>query len=126
MRRALALLVAASLLAPGPSRCEEVPPVYTAPADPPSKAADLTWRGPLHTVPGIWLTRDQSVAVGKRVLTCEAALDQSTSTEARCQVVLAKAQGDVKVPRWVFVTVGIVVGGLVGFGAGYVSGRVAR
>lgn len=131
MRRALALLVAASLLAPVPTRGEEAPPlipspVYPAPEDPPAKAADLTWKGPTQERRGVWLTREQSVAVGQRVLKCEGSLEQSLDTAAACSVALAKAQGDVKTPRWVYVAVGIAVGVAGGFGAGYVAGRVAR
>jgi hypothetical protein len=125
MRRALALLVAASLLAPAPTR-GGVAPLYTAPADPPAKAADLTWKGPTRTGEGVWLTTAQSIAVGERVLKCEGALLQSIDSEARCAVALAKAQGDVKTPRWVFVAVGIAVGVAGGFGAGYVTGRLAH
>lgn len=125
MRRALALLVATRLLVPGFARGEEAAPftssrVCAVEEDPPTKAADLVWKGPTKTTNGVWLTDAQSHAVGERVLKCEGALNQSIDSEARCAVTLARMRGDVKVPRWVFVAVGIAVG----VAGGYVANRV--
>lgn len=125
MRRALALLAAASLLVAGPSptRGEEVP-VYVAPKDPPAKAADLTWKGPARESAGVWLTDEQRIVVGARYLKCQGAVERLTDSEARCQVALATSRGDKRIPSWVWILIGGVVGGGVGYLAGYTTGAV--
>ena len=123
MRRALALLVAASLLAAGtPTARGEEAPVYTAPQDPPAKAADLTWRGPTRESAGVWLTEKQRLTVGERYLKCQGMVEQLTSSEARCQVALATARGDKRVPSWVWIGIGAVGGLALGYVGGYAAG----
>lgn len=129
-----ALLVA--VLIPGLARGQAAegsptPQVFTADKPAPKKAADLVWRHKLPTgatidTLGVWLTDRQEQVVGKKILTCSAALNQSLDSNAHCEVALATVRGESKVPTWVWIAIGVVGGGLVGYGAGWAAGRVSK
>lgn len=123
-----ALLVA--VLIPGLARGQAAE-VFTADRPAPAKAADLVWRHTLPSgatidAPGVWLTGEQEQKVGTKLIQCRASLDQSLDKNATCEVALAKARGETKVPTWVWIAIGVVGGGLVGYGTGWVAGRATQ
>lgn len=112
MRRLVATLVLVTLLAPRLTLGEEGL-VYEAPVAPPAKAVDLTWRYDGKAVSGVWLTASQEITVGNRILTCQGAFNQSLDQNARCEVALATARGQVKLdtmPWWIWIAGGIAAG----------------
>lgn len=115
MRRFTAALALAALLTPRVTRGEEGV-VFEAPRPAPAKAADLTWRFDGKLTPGVFLTADQEVVVGNRVLTCQKGLDLTLDKAAACEVALIKARGEVKVEgvRWYWWLAGGVAAGVAG------------
>ena len=112
MRRFAATLALMALLAPRLTRGEEVP-VYVAPLPPPPKAGDLVWRFDGKDTGGVWLTAQQEVRVGTKILSCQGALDSSLDQNARCEVALAEARGQDKLaamPWWAWLLLGVGAG----------------
>ncbi len=119
MRRFTAALALAALLTPRVTRGEEGV-VFSAPVAAPAKAADLTWRFDGKDVKGVFLTADQEVVVGNRILTCQKGLDLTLDKAASCEVALIKARGDVQVEgvRWYWwLAGGVAIGAAAAFGA---------
>ena len=112
MRRFAAILALVALLAPRLTPGEEGF-VFVAPEPAPAKAADLRWRFNEKDVKGVFLTADQEVVVGTRILTCQKGLDLTLDKAARCEVALIQARGDVtvgKAPWWLWLVIGAGVG----------------
>lgn len=121
MRRFAAILALTGFLFPRLTLGEEVlsgaPPsalIFMAPVAAPAKAVDLTWRAPDGKDRlGVWLTADQEVKLGTKILSCQAGLNQSLDKNASCEVALATARGDSKlaaVPWWVWLLGGAAAG----------------
>jgi hypothetical protein len=110
----VAILLLWSLLVP-PVGAEEAL-VFDAAQAPPSKAADLTWRYNGYDTYGVWLTDQQIHDKGVELLTCRSRLDTTIDGLAKCQVDLATAQADVSIPSWVWIGIGVVLGGTIVYG----------
>jgi hypothetical protein len=114
MRRALAFAVALGLLAgflPQPTRADPTVeasaavPEFLAPAPPPAKYAPLVWRFEETRAAGYWYTAEQVQRIDRRIEHLERACSQA---QVDAKIGAAKA----KMPPWVWIVSGAVVGGV--------------
>lgn len=104
---------------PAPSSISPGPLVFESPEPPPAKSGPVLWKHRDLSVSGRWYTDAQVEAIAKRMWMLEDLATKEKVSTARTQAEADVAKAGLGIPRWVWITAGLVVGAGIGVGVGW-------